>query len=190
MSRRFIISDTHLGHNNIEHFRKREDSYGELMRSEEQHELLYEELAKLAKRDTLFLLGDIAFDAKWLGKMKDLPCTTVLVCGNHDLDRKLSMSDLVDSYDKVYSLHKYKKTWLTHAPIHPTELRGKTCCHGHTHYHLMLNGDGTPDRRYKQVCAEYTGYKPITWEYMMSDEYYQECCKLHKEYVNLGYCVC
>lgn len=35
--------------------------------------------------------------------------------------------------NKVYSLVKYKGFWLSHAPIHPEELRGCKNIHGHCH---------------------------------------------------------
>jgi len=139
--------------------------------------MVLEHLSLIPKKATLFLLGDIAFDKHWLDRIKATPCRNkILVVGNHDLDRgTVTMRDLVDTYDQVYSLHKYKNYWLSHAPIHPTELRGKKNIHGHTHHYLMLDENGVPDSNYINVCCEYTGNKPIPWEYAISDEYYQEC---------------
>lgn len=182
-SDRYIISDTHLGHDNISNFRhilwsNDINDQRKLLSSEEHHELVYEGLMQVPKRATLFLLGDIAFTAEWREKIKALPCRNkILLCGNHDLDvGKVSMKDLTDTYEKVYALYKYKGYWLQHCPAHPQELRGKRCVHGHTHYHLMLNELREPDKGYVNVCCEYTGYKPIPWEYAISDEYFQECC--------------
>jgi calcineurin-like phosphoesterase family protein len=66
-----------------------------------------------------------------------------------------SMRQLVDAYDEVYSLFKYKNMWLSHAPIHPDELRGRVNIHGHTHYHVI------DDSRYLNVCMEQIDYTPI-----------------------------
>lgn len=178
-SDRYVISDCHFGMANISSFRKLKKLDGSLMSSEEQHEVLYETLALVPKRATLWLLGDIAFNKEWLGRIKKLPCRNkILLVGNHDLDRKdVVMGDLVETYDQVYALHKYKGCWMSHAPIHPMELRGKLCMHGHLHYALV------EDDRFRNVSAEYTGFKPVPWEFALSDEYYQECLKRHTEYM-------
>lgn len=175
---RYLIGDCHLGHKNIANFRKlKKAGSDELYTSEEQHELMYEGLAQVGKRDTLFLMGDIAFDKYWLDRVKELPCRNkILILGNHDLDRKtVTISEIVETYDKVYSLHRYKGFWMTHCPMHPMELRGRLNIHGHTHPQLMLAEDGIPDQRYISVCAEYTNYKPISWEKATSGDYYHEC---------------
>lgn len=197
---RWIISDTHLGHKGIEHFRKRArpENIGAKwdvvtnplipMSSGEQHEAVYESLAQIPKRATLFLLGDIAFTKVWLDRIKKLPCKNkILFAGNHCLPRKdISMKDLVDTYEQVYALHKYKGYWMQHSPIHQQELRGKRDIHGHTHYQLMLDENGQPDPRYINVCCEYTGHKPITWEYAISDQYWEACTLKWEQYKQQG----
>lgn len=184
-SDRYIISDCHFAHENISQFRKLKNPDGSLMSSEEQHEALYETLAQVPKRATLWLLGDIAFSKEWLERIKKLPCRNkILVCGNHDLDRKdITMRDLVNTYEQIYALHKYKGFWMSHAPIHPMELRGRKNMHGHTHPYLMLGEDGLPDKRYCNLSCEYTGHKPIPWTYAVSDEYQQECLIKWKYYM-------
>ena len=84
----------------------------------------------------------------WAGAKK------ILICGNQDLDHH-TMKDLVEAYDEVYALKKYKEFWLSHAPIHPDELRGKVNIHGHTHYHNIA------DDRYVNVSMEQINYTPI-----------------------------
>lgn len=66
-----------------------------------------------------------------------------------------TMKDLVEAFDEVYSLKKYKEFWLSHAPIHPDELRGKVNIHGHTHYHNIS------DARYVNVSMEQINFMPI-----------------------------
>lgn len=202
MSNRYIISDTHIGHKNISKFRqmrKLENKdlkwnpegidegrpKNELvpMTSEDHWERAFEGIASLRKRDTVFMLGDMVLYKDHLPRMKALPQRKILIVGNHDLydGRGITMQDLVDAYDQVIALHKYKKFWMSHAPIHPMELRGKRNLHGHCHPYLMLNEDGTQDTRYVSVCVEYAGYTPISFEYATSDEYQQECWKKWKE---------
>lgn len=180
---RYLISDLHIGHNNIHKFRK-----GIADTAEEHWEMALEGLRAIPKRATIFLLGDIAFTKEHLEEISKLKCKNkILVLGNHDVyeGRGITTGDLCDVYEKVYSLHKYKGYWMSHAPIHPTELRGKLVLHGHTHFQLMLK-DGIPDPRYISCCAEYTSYKPITWEYATSLEYHQECVKLWEHYKTEG----
>lgn len=40
-----------------------------------------------------------------------------------------------------------------------------------------------PDSNYISVCCEYTGHKPIPWEYTIPDEYHQECLIKWKHYM-------
>ena len=179
---RYICSDLHIGHNNIHNFRK-----GIAGTAEEHWEMALEGLRAIPKRATIFLLGDIAFTKEHLKEVANIPCKNkILIVGNHCLDRKeITMRDLCDTYEKVYSLHKYKNHWMTHAPIHPMELRGKKNLHGHTHFQLMLK-DGVPDPLYINCCAEYSSYTPITYEYATSLEYHQECVNLWKHYKAQG----
>lgn len=45
----------------------------------------------------------------------------------------ISTSKLCEVFDEVHGLLKYKEFWLSHAPLHPDELRGKKNVHGHVH---------------------------------------------------------
>lgn len=150
MSAVYFLSDLHLGHKNICKFRTGFTSV------EEHNALIKENYHKrVTKRDTVYFLGDVAFDEESLVDVKTWAgAKKILICGNHDLDN-FSMKQLVEIYDEVYSLFKYKNMWLSHAPIHPDELRGKINVHGHTHYHVI------DDNRYLNVCMEQINYTPI-----------------------------
>lgn len=166
--KRYICSDLHLGHHNVHNFR---DGFSS---AEEHHELVFNNLKEIqGKRTYLILLGDIAFTKDWLNRVGELKFgRTVLILGNHDNEKKkkILIKDIANTYDEVYSLKSYKNCWLTHCPIHPTEIRTKDLViHGHTHPYLIL------DRRYRNVCLEYTDYKPIPWEEAISEEYYERC---------------
>lgn len=159
-----LMSDLHLGHNNICKYRTNFSS------ADEHHNTIFENLAtNLNKRDTLYLLGDVAFDKYWLGKIKGLKCKhKLLVAGNHDLMKGIHMRDLVDTYDDVKALYCKRNIWFSHCPIHPQEMRGRICnIHGHLHNQLVLDEEGLPDKRYINVCVEHTDYKPITFEEIM-----------------------
>ena len=150
MSAVYFLSDLHLAHKNICKFR-------EGFASVEEHNALIKENyhKRVTKRDTVYFLGDVAFDKESLADVKTWAgAKKILICGNHDLDHH-TMKDLVEAYDEVYSLKKYKEFWLSHAPIHPDELRGKVNIHGHTHYHNIA------DDRYVNVSMEQINYSPI-----------------------------
>mgnify|MGYP003640564960 CR=1 FL=1 len=57
--------------------------------------------------------------------------------------------------DKIHGLVNYKGCWMTHAPIHDSELRGKYCVYGHTHSVVV------DDPRYFGVSCEQVNYTPI-----------------------------
>lgn len=59
---------------------------------------------------------------------------------------------------------KYKNLWLTHAPIHPDELRGKKNVHGHCHGHILN------DKRYINVCVEHAD-RPIPIEEIINGNF-------------------
>lgn len=162
------MSDLHLGHNNICKYRTMFSC------ADEHHNTIYENLAtNLNKHDTLYLLGDVAFDHYWLGKIKELNCRhKLLICGNHDTERGIRMEDLVDVYDDVKALMSKRNYWFSHAPIHPQEMRGKTGnIHGHTHNFKVMElwEDGSvEDKRYINACVEHTNFKPITFEELIN----------------------
>lgn len=187
MSNVYLVSDLHIGHKNIHNFRKFLNGDGTPLTPDEHWNSAVEGVSKLNKRDVLYLLGDIVFDARWLEVLKATRCRKILIAGNHDTEgsRGITMRHIVDTYAEVYSFLRYKKLWLSHAPIHPSELRGKRNAHGHTHYHSICD-NGELDSNYINCCVEYTGYTPITIEYAISNEYYTECCKKHKDYLKAG----
>jgi calcineurin-like phosphoesterase family protein len=157
MANVWFISDIHGGHKNL--VRWRDD-----FETEEEHfEFVKENYHKVVtKRDHVYFLGDIAFNQErlwdisgWGGEKK------ILVCGNHDTEH-LSMRDLANAFDEVHALVKYKEFWLSHAPVHSDELRGKVNIHGHCHNHLI------DDPRYVNVCLEHTDYAPISLEAIRS----------------------
>jgi calcineurin-like phosphoesterase family protein len=150
MANVWFISDIHGGHNTICKYRPFE--------SEEEHfNTIKENYHKVVtKRDKVFFLGDIAFTQErledigsWVGEQR------VLVLGNHCTEH-VHISEIVKHFDSVHSLIKYKEFWLSHAPLHPQELRGKINLHGHVH------GSTIPDINYFNCCLENTNYSPIS----------------------------
>ena len=151
MSNVWFCSDLHFGHKGIGKFR------GLLgISTEEDNTLLIKNDWKdlVHKRDFVYVLGDAAFTMDAVEEFADLPGTKYLVRGNHD---QLNTQAYLKYFKEVYGILKYKEFWLSHAPIHPEELRGKTNLHGHVHFSSIRYPFevGQPiDRRYLNCCPE------------------------------------
>jgi calcineurin-like phosphoesterase family protein len=149
------MADPHIGHLKIGNYRK------EIGSVEENTKIIVENYMKtINKRDTIYFLGDVAFDYDSLNIIKSLPGSKHLVMGNHDAEkkRKMHIREYLDCFDTISSLVKYKEFWLSHCPIHPQELRGKRNIHGHVHEYTV------PDDNYINVCMEKIDYTPISLE--------------------------
>lgn len=152
MSTPRFIADLHLGHRNIYKYRQVFDST--------KHNDLYfirilQEYCK--KRDTMYFLGDICFDELYLDMIKELPGQKILIAGNHCTEY-IPMKKLVEVYDDIHALLKYKDFWLSHAPLADGELRGKRNIHGHVH------AQSVPDIKYlnTSVDSEFMRFLPRT----------------------------
>lgn len=156
---KYYWSDLHLGHKNILNFRKGFSSL------EEHDEHILDVLSKtLNKRDKIFLLGDNVFDTRSFNKLlKAIPvgCVIHYMGGNHDFERDKQLYKAVAASDRVsqfgFGLYKDRKSafWLSHAPIHPNELRGYMNIHGHVH------DNSIPDPRYLNVSFEMSPNSPV-----------------------------
>jgi calcineurin-like phosphoesterase family protein len=159
----YVISDLHLGHENIERFRNITDN----------DERICDGWADVVKRNTdkVWVLGDAAFTVDALIRLDKLPGRKFLCRGNHDL---LPTKLLAVAFEEIYGIYKYKRSkhfgaWLSHAPIHPVELRGCNNIHGHVHYKDIETDDWAYgqdsqrviDTRYVNVCVERVDYKPV-----------------------------
>lgn len=141
MANVLFCSDLHFGHTNIGKFR---NSF--IASEEENRQKICEDWRKkVTKRDIVYVLGDACFTQETVGEFGGLPGKKILLRGNHDL---LNTQVYLKYFDDVYGLLKYKEFWLSHAPIHPDELRSKVNLHGHVHYGTL------PDKRYLNCCPE------------------------------------
>jgi len=160
VTRLMITSDLHLGHKNIIKFR------GGFSSADDHHEFMFEQLAvNVQKRDSLFLLGDIAFDKYWLNKLKEIKCVKkTLILGNHDTESGIKFSDFVGVYDDVHSLFAKRNVWFSHCPIHTSQFRGKACnIHGHLHDKKVKTDTMHDDQRYINACVEHTNLAPVSF---------------------------
>ena len=171
MSNVFFIGDLHLGHAGIHKFRTQ-------FPSESVHRQFIMDTwsETIGKRDAVYVMGDAAFTSDGLQSIGQLSGKKILVRGNHDL---LPTEDYLGVFEEVHGMLAYKGLWLTHAPIHPTELYGRTNVHGHCHrggptdVHVSgstIRGHVVGSRAtYFNTCAEHlpTPYKPIRLDEMM-----------------------
>ncbi len=153
MANVLFCSDLHLGHINIQKFRTHVTS------EEHNRQLIVEDWkASVTKRDVVFVLGDACFSNESVDVISALPGKKYLIRGNHD---KLSTNRYLEAFDEVYGILAYKEFWLSHAPIHPDELRGRVNLHGHVHYasirkhfNPVYDVKQEEDKRYFNCCVE------------------------------------
>ena len=170
MSHVYFIGDLHFGHTGIERFRKK-------FPNEAVHrQFIMDTWTDLVtKRDVVYVLGDAAFTQEGLDDIKTLAGRKILIRGNHDL---LPTESYLNVFEEVYGLLAWKGFWLSHAPIHPMELYGRTNIHGHCHRggptgvhtsRRQLRGFAVGDKAtYFNTCAEHlpTPYEPIEYHKM------------------------
>lgn len=153
----FFIADLHLDHKRILEFSPTRKGSS----IAEHNQWLLDNWNKVVKpEDTVWVLGDVCFSQESLKLIGQLNGHKNLVRGNHD---KLSTSSYLQYFNNVYGIVKlFGEFWLTHAPIHPNELREKINIHGHVHYNSIKNEQGELDRRYVNVSVENISGIPIS----------------------------
>lgn len=109
----------------------------------------------ITKRDKVFLLGDVIFKPELVYELGNLNGASIeIIGGNHDVDLRLYSSNRITA---CHGIRSYKGMWLSHAPIHPVELRRKPYnVHGHVHYETV------PDPRYINACLEVNNFLPLS----------------------------
>ena len=143
----YFSSDFHLGHKNIHKYR----DFGS-----ENGEFILNQLSELKKRDILFVLGDFLFPGpdyeKYLEAIGKMPFRMKLILGNHDSLDLYDASKRPKNIELQLPLFSYKNMWVSHAPIHPNEIRNRTgCIHGHLHKEIL------DDPRYLNVNIDVQG---------------------------------
>jgi calcineurin-like phosphoesterase family protein len=167
----FVTSDLHLGHSKILSF---DAPDGSPMRpysclEEMQQDLEERWNAIVHQRDTVYVLGDVAFSKTGLRLMERFKGRKVLIACNHDrLPAKLYLQYFDDIRGAYF--HHGDSTMLgglifTHIPIHPAGLVGhyRGNVHGHLHCHLVMD-NGQVDKRFFNACVERNDFAPVPLE--------------------------
>ena len=163
MSKRLFTSDWHLGHNAILKYRP---SFSSI---EEHDQNIIDQLSVLSKRDLVFVLGDILFDGDkydyYIDILNKMSCRFKFVLGNHD-SRKLYSETRLTNMELCLPLFSYKNLWISHAPLHPSEIRGRDLnIHGHCHNHNVKRDSGLfDDERYFNVILDQNYNKFVSFE--------------------------
>lgn len=151
MSNVFFIGDTHFQHHGLLTKFKTRLQFSNI---DEHDEYIVDKINSIVykKHDILWHLGDVAMGSdpaileKTIGRIK---CRKFLILGNHD---HFHISEYVKYFEKIYGFIRYKKYWLSHAPIHPQEFYKRVAnIHGHIH---GVN-KSVSDPRYICVSCEY-----------------------------------
>lgn len=176
MSKLFLCSDLHLGHRLM--VRKRtfggRDS-GRPFESIEEHDAHIAECWRrvVGSDDVVIVLGDVAFNARGLEVLRNLPGRKKLALGNHD-NKKMAV------YMEIFtSVRAYRildgDVLLAHMPVHPLSLspRYRAQIHGHIHDRTVetplaavqgpIGVPAAPDTRYLNLCPEIVGYEPLEY---------------------------
>ena len=143
----YFLGDPHLGHKAIGRYRP-------WVKDSAANTALIHKLWRdtIKKSDIVYVMGDAAFSDDELIAMGNLRGRKILIKGNHDDFVSTSLQTQV--FEEIHGIIKYKAMWLSHAPIHPVELRGKKNCHGHTHMKSVRTWYGTLDKRYYNTCVD------------------------------------
>jgi calcineurin-like phosphoesterase family protein len=160
----WLISDTHLNHNNIIKYCNRPFS-----NPKEMNECIQSNWNETIKDgDIVYHLGDVYMGAypdenysteRFLSSLKG---RKRLILGNHDNGKDQILQNTFQKIS-IWRMFVEHGLMLTHVPIHPGSFRHKCSVnvHGHTHDKDVLNEDGTKDDRYVNVCVDKTNFYPI-----------------------------
>lgn len=152
-----FIGDLHLGHKNIANFSGPER--GGITTVDEHDAWIVERWNSVcSKNDLVWVLGDVCMDKTKLPLLKKMKGNKHLILGNHD---EFALAVYEPYFNKIHGFVRYKGMWLSHAPVHEQELRGKINIHGHCHNKII------EDRRYMCVSVEQVKGQPIALEEAM-----------------------
>lgn len=171
----FFIGCLHFGHSFIARLRGFQDEY--------QHDeyLIKQYNSVVGRKDLVYILGDITMEnPEYYYQLDRLNGRKIVVLGNHDKPK--DVPELLKYVESVAGMIKYKGCFLTHAPIHPSEV---SFCRFNIHAHIHDNylhdvyvpevygrESDTPHStidKYINVDAQLVDYKPKTLEQLIGN---------------------
>jgi calcineurin-like phosphoesterase family protein len=161
----------HFGHKKILEFSGQHRDGGS---PEEHDELLIAKWnMQIKKRDLVHVLGDVAMSREVFHKvMPRLNGRKMLTRGNHD---HLKASEYLQYFEDIRGIWTYKGHWVSHAPVHPAELRERRNIHGHVHHNTIRDHYHQPNPNYVNVCVEACDGFPVDFERIKENSYESRC---------------
>lgn len=173
MAETWFISDTHFGHTNIIEFLDNENNRIRPFMDIEDHDetLVKNWNERVRPQDRIYHLGDVVMNKRCLPILSRLNGRKVLIKGNHDI---FPLKDYTPYFEDIRAYKVFPKHGLicSHIPVHPRELEKRFTLnvHGHLHHNMIITSmvehmrDGpsdVSDKRYKNICVEFTNYAPV-----------------------------
>lgn len=157
MSKRFVTSDHHFGHEQIIGYENRPFSDANRM-----NEALIDIWnSAVGKNDLVIHLGDFSFLPKELTEsiVSRLNGRKMIILGNHDRGRSVTWWREV-GFHEVYEYPIIYDGFyiLSHEPVYVSENMPYVNVHGHTHSKC------TDHPQIINVSVEVTDYKPVLWD--------------------------
>jgi calcineurin-like phosphoesterase family protein len=133
--------------------------------------------AKVKEQDTVYFLGDVVINKKYLELVKRMNGRKILVRGNHDIFKDEDYRAV--GFEQMHGVRVFvDKFILSHIPLHPdcVSERFRVNVHGHLHANEIkmpwgVNADRNeiiyadfPDPRYLCVCVEQTDFTPLHFD--------------------------
>lgn len=169
---RFVVSDHHLGHQNSWEKFKLDD--GSPLRpftsNEEMNETMIERHnAKVKQQDTVYFLGDVVINKRYLELVKRMNGRKILIRGNHDIFKDEEYRKV--GFEQIHGVRVFvDKFIMSHIPLHPDCVTGRfrVNVHGHLHANQVTWNHPTDgfgyDPRYLCVCVEQTDFAPLHFD--------------------------
>jgi len=138
MSNVWFTSDLHFGHDNMVDFRNELGVYNHKFGSTaDMNERIVELWNSVVRhRDTVWVLGDLAWSKEGLKLFDRLDGAKHLILGNHDSHRLVN-ANFHEYFITVNGLVKKYKSIMSHCPVHPQEMDVRSWninIHGHIHH--------------------------------------------------------
>ena len=161
MKRHFILGDFHISHQNIIKYSQRPFKDIEDMNNA----LIFNWNSVVTPSDTVYVLGDVTMNKKYLPLMNEFVGRKVLVLGNHDI---FDAKTYLKYFDDVRGYIVKDNIIISHIPVHENELtRFQGNIHAHTHENRVMIASENKviiDSRYYCVSVEQINYTPILLE--------------------------
>lgn len=174
----FLISDTHLNHDNIATYCDRPKNFTDL--------IIKRWNERVSVNDTVIHLGDVAIGKRGVveAQIRSLNGTKILVRGNHD--RAGSNSWWMDhGFSFSCDALKWGTAWLTHEPA--TSRAGGCDLNIHGHLHNIwhgFNSDATPTTVKEAEWARLKRELKHDWQRLFAIEYTDYCPVEIQEFID------